>query len=266
MLHPRNPPNRETQIPRYTLKLHRNLTLNLCHEIPRNLSFSSSVISGMQHMFSEKCQMSSSIRIGVRSCVCVRGCSVVTVKTVKLSKLSNCQITEHVCTEDTVESVKYHPLESAWHHVYVCVYVYAYVHVYVYVYVSTEDTIETVKYIYSNWPEIMCMCMCVCMCTCTCMCMCIYMCTCICMCMCMHMCMCMCMCTYVCVHANVCHLCRPLSSTQIGLRAYVCVSLCVCVRVFAYVSVFVCVSVSKYRVATIRRLLQIIGLFCKRAL
>jgi len=40
MLHPRNPPNRETQIPRYKFKVNQNPNLNLYREIPRNLSFS----------------------------------------------------------------------------------------------------------------------------------------------------------------------------------------------------------------------------------
>jgi len=40
MLHPRNPQNQETQIPRYKFKVNQNPNLNLYHEIPRNLSFS----------------------------------------------------------------------------------------------------------------------------------------------------------------------------------------------------------------------------------
>ena len=39
MLHPRNPPNQETQIPRYRFKLNQNFNLNLYGEKPRNLSF-----------------------------------------------------------------------------------------------------------------------------------------------------------------------------------------------------------------------------------
>jgi len=39
MLHLRNPPNPETQFPRYNLKLNQNLDLNLYRETPGNLSF-----------------------------------------------------------------------------------------------------------------------------------------------------------------------------------------------------------------------------------
>jgi len=49
MLRPRNPPDRETQIPRYKFKLNQNLNLNLYCEIPRNLSFLIWWLSGVQH-------------------------------------------------------------------------------------------------------------------------------------------------------------------------------------------------------------------------
>ena len=48
-LHPRNPPNREPQIPWYRFKLIQNFNFNVYQEIPRNLSFSIWSISGMQH-------------------------------------------------------------------------------------------------------------------------------------------------------------------------------------------------------------------------
>jgi len=56
MLHPRNPPNPETQIPRYkfTGKWDQNLNLNLYHAMPRKLSFSIRWISGMQEHFQWK--------------------------------------------------------------------------------------------------------------------------------------------------------------------------------------------------------------------
>jgi len=44
---PRKTPNRETQIPRYTLKWSQNRSLNLYRETPRNLSFSIWWISEM---------------------------------------------------------------------------------------------------------------------------------------------------------------------------------------------------------------------------
>ena len=40
MLQPRNPPNLETEIPRYKFTFNQNLHLTLYREIPRNLSFS----------------------------------------------------------------------------------------------------------------------------------------------------------------------------------------------------------------------------------
>jgi len=46
MPNPQNPPNRETQSPRYKFKLIQHLNLNLYSEIPRNLSFSIWQISG----------------------------------------------------------------------------------------------------------------------------------------------------------------------------------------------------------------------------
>jgi len=46
LLHPRNPPNRETPIPPYEIKLNQNFNLSLGHEIPRNLSLMIWWISG----------------------------------------------------------------------------------------------------------------------------------------------------------------------------------------------------------------------------
>jgi len=39
MAHPRNPPNRETQSPRFNLRLNQYFNLNLNRKILRNLSF-----------------------------------------------------------------------------------------------------------------------------------------------------------------------------------------------------------------------------------
>jgi len=39
MLHPRDPPNPESQIPRYKFKLNQHLNLNLYREILRDLEF-----------------------------------------------------------------------------------------------------------------------------------------------------------------------------------------------------------------------------------
>jgi len=47
MLHPRNPPNRATQLPRYKFKSNQNLALNVYSERPRNPRFSIGWISGM---------------------------------------------------------------------------------------------------------------------------------------------------------------------------------------------------------------------------
>jgi len=47
MLHPRNPPDRETQIPQYRFKFNQDHMLNLCCEILRHLSFRIWWISGM---------------------------------------------------------------------------------------------------------------------------------------------------------------------------------------------------------------------------
>jgi len=55
-MHPRHPPDPETQIPRYksTGKWDQNLNLNLYHVMPRKLSFSIRWISGMQEHFQWK--------------------------------------------------------------------------------------------------------------------------------------------------------------------------------------------------------------------
>ena len=50
MLHPRNPPNQETQIPRCKFKLNKNHNLNWYREIPRNLCFSMWQIVGVEHV------------------------------------------------------------------------------------------------------------------------------------------------------------------------------------------------------------------------
>ena len=50
MLHPRNPPDPETQISRYNFKLNKNLSLILYREIPRNVSFLMRRITGMLKM------------------------------------------------------------------------------------------------------------------------------------------------------------------------------------------------------------------------
>ena len=63
MPHPRNPPNLETQIPRYKLKRHQNLNLNLHRKIPTNPSFSMWWISVCSN-FSGNCHiLSSEVRI-----------------------------------------------------------------------------------------------------------------------------------------------------------------------------------------------------------
>jgi len=49
MLHPRSPPNPQTQIPRYKFKFNQHLNLNLYREIPRKLRFSKWRISDVQH-------------------------------------------------------------------------------------------------------------------------------------------------------------------------------------------------------------------------
>jgi len=54
LLHPRNPPHPETQIPRYKFKWNQDLNLNLYREIPRNLSFWIDGIWG-RSIFSGKC-------------------------------------------------------------------------------------------------------------------------------------------------------------------------------------------------------------------
>jgi len=60
MLHPWNPPNLETQIPRYRIKLNQNPNLNLYREIPRNLRLSSCgfqkccILSGKCHRIPPK--------------------------------------------------------------------------------------------------------------------------------------------------------------------------------------------------------------------
>ena len=117
------------------------------------------------------------------------------------------------------------------------------------------------------------------------------------MCTCMHTCMCMCMCMYTCVYVRVyvhvsihiyvwIHTCKDMN-------VCVCECVCVCVRVFFCscviylctfagtwnVSTYCCVlgchwmygkciwfNSTAYGVATISRLLKMIGLFCKRAL
>jgi len=50
MLHPRNPPDPETQISRYNFKLNQNLSLILYREIPRNVSFLMRRITGMRRI------------------------------------------------------------------------------------------------------------------------------------------------------------------------------------------------------------------------
>jgi len=92
---------------------------------------------------------------------------------------------------------------------------------------------------------------------------------------CVHVRVCMCSCMYVCVCVCVCvcvGVCASWICSQLTLADYanlpVCVHVCLCVRVCVCVCmcVFVCVCVSwicRYGVATISRLLKIIGLFCR---
>ena len=90
-------------------------------------------------------------------------------------------------------------------------------------------------------------CMCVsCVCAWSvCVCVCADQCVCVCVCVCVCACVCVCVCVFVCVCARVCVRVRANSiSTQ---KRPTCYPPC-------------------YGVATISRLLKIIGLFCKRAL
>jgi len=66
----------------------------------------------------------------------------------------------------------------------------------------------------------------------------------------------------VCARACVCAcVCVPIRRVACGWVMRVCVCVCVCVCVAAYYA-----GETQYGVATISRLLKIIGLFCKRAL
>ena len=98
-----------------------------------------------------------------------------------------------------------------------------------------------------------CVCMCACVC-CVCVCVCVFVCVCVCVCVwvCVRVCLCLCLCLFVCLFVCV----------------YVCVCACVCACVLCCKRFLESQLNNRYTthgVATISRLLKIIGLFCKRA-
>jgi len=95
---------------------------------------------------------------------------------------------------------------------------------------------------------------------------------------------CVCVCVCVCVRVRVCEgifvfcVCPSAIMTQYGsvlpiqpiflcacVKVCECMHVCVCLRIFVF-CVCILAVIMHYGLATISRLLQIIGLFCKRAL
>ena len=77
-----------------------------------------------------------------------------------------------------------------------------------------------------------------------------------------YVCVCVCVCVYISTQIYVCVCVCGVCVCKYDCWVYVCVCVCVCVRRY------ICVSWGEmcYAVATISRLLEIMGPFCKRGL
>jgi len=123
--------------------------------------------------------------------------------------------------------------------------------------------------LYADWLSLLGTRVCVCVSVCVCACMCLCLCQCKCLCLCLRLCLCLCLCLCACMRVYV--------------RVCVCVYVCVGVYTLPGSRLRDAATLScdggkrdiwrpnphtprYYGVATISRLLKILGLFCKRAL